>query len=115
MLGHDRRTLPHRQGAPLAPTQATDNSTQRTGGHDSRAQQGYGATTTGGSPALLDTMMNAATLAARWDTSTGHLANMRAQSRGPAYLKIGSRVLYRLADVTAWEDASRVTTLDGAA
>ncbi len=44
-------------------------------------------------------------LAARWGVTTGHLANLRHQGEGIGYLKIGSRVAYRLADVLAYEDA----------
>lgn len=42
-------------------------------------------------------------LADRWGVSRGHLANERSDGRGPTYLKIGSRVLYRIADIEAYE------------
>ena len=42
-------------------------------------------------------------LAARWCVSAGHLANLRCEGRGPAYLKLGARVAYRLADVEEYE------------
>lgn len=58
--------------------------------------------------------LNTEELAARLSTTTGRLANMRSQGRGPAYVKIGSRVLYRLADVESYENAHRVSTLDAA-
>lgn len=58
--------------------------------------------------------LSAKVLAARWTTTTGRLGNMRCDGRGPAYVKIGSRVLYRLSDVEAYEAAHRVTTLDAA-
>lgn len=47
-------------------------------------------------------------LAKRWHSSPGHLANLRGASRGPAYVKIGNKVLYDLADVEAYEQAGRV-------
>lgn len=42
-------------------------------------------------------------LATRLKITPGALRIMRARGQGPAYLKIGRRVRYRLADVTAWE------------
>jgi hypothetical protein len=44
-------------------------------------------------------------LAARWSgaISTGTLANWRSQGKGPAFQKIGGRVLYLETDVAAWE------------
>jgi hypothetical protein len=56
----------------------------------------YGGTT-------LSTM-NALALAERWDTTAGRLANMRSEGVGPHYLKIGTRVLYRVDDVRDYED-----------
>ncbi|NYF99213.1 helix-turn-helix domain-containing protein [Janibacter cremeus] len=44
-------------------------------------------------------------LAERWGCSTGHLANLRTEGRGLPFLKFPGRVLYRLADVLAYEDA----------
>lgn len=48
-------------------------------------------------------------LAARWQVSKGHLANLRSAGTGPAYLKLGGRVLYRLADIEDYEGHARVT------
>lgn len=41
----------------------------------------------------------------RWHGTIGKgtLANWRAKKRGPAYVKIGGRVLYPLEQVEAWE------------
>lgn len=50
-------------------------------------------------------------LADRWGVSRGHLANERSDGRGPTYLKIGSRVLYRLADIETYESARLVTAV----
>jgi len=35
-------------------------------------------------------------------------ANLRSAGTGPAYLKLGGRVLYRLTDVEDYEERSRV-------
>jgi hypothetical protein len=48
-------------------------------------------------------------LAERWSVSVGHLANLRSAGTGPAYLKLGGRILYRLADVEDYETRARVT------
>jgi predicted DNA-binding transcriptional regulator AlpA len=37
------------------------------------------------------------------------LANWRYQGRGPAFIKLGGLVRYSDADLTAWEDAHRVS------
>lgn len=42
-------------------------------------------------------------LAARWGTTVKRLANDRSQGRGPKFLKVGASVLYRVADVEAFE------------
>jgi hypothetical protein len=47
-------------------------------------------------------------LADRWGVTTGHLANQRHQGGGIGYVKIGSRVAYRYADVVAYENAHYV-------
>jgi hypothetical protein len=45
-------------------------------------------------------------LAKRWLISPRTLEQWRWQGRGPRYLKIGGRVIYRLAEVEAYEAAS---------
>jgi hypothetical protein len=45
-------------------------------------------------------------LAKRWLVSPRTLEQWRWQGRGPLYLKLGGRVVYRLADVEAFEAAS---------
>ena len=45
-------------------------------------------------------------LAARWQISPRTLEQWRWQGRGPRFLKIGGRVVYRLSDVEAFEAAS---------
>lgn len=51
-----------------------------------------------------------AELSKRWNgaVTTGTLANWRNQGKGPAFQKIGSRVLYRLDQVVAYEAANVV-------
>jgi hypothetical protein len=45
-------------------------------------------------------------LAERWRISSRTLEQWRWQGRGPHYLKIGGRVVYRLSDIEAFESAS---------
>ena len=54
-------------------------------------------------------LLTPAQLADRWGVSTGHLANLRHLGGGISYLKIGSRVAYRYADVLAYEAARYVS------
>lgn len=42
-------------------------------------------------------------LAQRWLCSTSRLQHWRSKNQGPAYLKIGGRVLYRIADIQDFE------------
>jgi hypothetical protein len=42
-------------------------------------------------------------LAARWRMHPGTLSNWRQAGRGPAFIKVGSKVLYPLSAVEAWE------------
>ena len=46
-------------------------------------------------------------LAKRWVIRTETLSQWRWNGRGPQYLKIGRRVLYRLEDVLSFEDNKR--------
>lgn len=46
-------------------------------------------------------------LAQRWGLSAAHLANLRSEGKGCAFLKLGSAVRYRLSDVLDYE-AGRV-------
>jgi hypothetical protein len=54
-------------------------------------------------------LLTPAQLADRWHMSTGHLANLRHQGEGIGYVKIGSRVAYRFADVVAYENEHYVS------
>ena len=49
-------------------------------------------------------LLTPAQLADRWGVSIGHLANLRHHGEGIGYLKIGSRIAYRLADVVDYEN-----------
>ena len=46
-------------------------------------------------------------LAQRWNISPRTLERWRWIGEGPAYLKIGGRVVYRLEDIEAYEAKSR--------
>ena len=51
--------------------------------------------------------LNQIELARRWKISHRTLERWRWTGRGPAFLKIGGRVVYRVADVEAFEAAQR--------
>ena len=59
----------------------------------------------------LARLFTPAELAERWQCSPGHLANMRSAGVGPVYLKLGSSIRYRVADVQAYEQSSEVASL----
>jgi hypothetical protein len=50
-------------------------------------------------------------LARRWGLSHRTLERWRHDHHGPAYLKVGGRIIYRLADIEAYEAARRRTTI----
>lgn len=56
---------------------------------------------------MPQTHFNQADLAARLNISPRTLERWRWTGEGPAFLKIGSRVVYRLEDVEAFEQARR--------
>jgi predicted DNA-binding transcriptional regulator AlpA len=47
--------------------------------------------------------------------SVAYLRKARRQGRGPAYLRIGRTIRYRIADLDAWLDAHRVVTRESRA
>lgn len=49
--------------------------------------------------------LNQVDLARRWSLSPRTLERWRWLGQGPRYLKIGGRVVYRLEDISAYEDA----------
>ena len=60
------------------------------------------------------TCLNQTELAARWSISARTLERWRWTGEGPAFLKIGGRVVYRLEDVEAYErNQLRASTADG--
>ena len=48
-------------------------------------------------------------LAARWLTNKRSLYRMRAEGTGPPYLKIGVSILYKLADIEAYEKQNTIS------
>ena len=44
------------------------------------------------------------TLAERWNVTIATLSQWRWNGRGPQYLKLGRRVMYRIQDIAAFED-----------
>ena len=50
-------------------------------------------------------------LARRWNISPRTLENWRWLGQGPAYLKVGGRVLYRIEDVETFEAANLRTSV----
>lgn len=55
----------------------------------------------------MDGYLTPKDLASRWKNTITlkTLANWRSQGDGPAYTKIGGRVMYRMVDVVRWEDS----------
>jgi hypothetical protein len=53
----------------------------------------------------MDEFLKPAELAARWRTTVETLKTDRYRGRGPAYVKRGATVLYRLSDVEKYEEA----------
>ena len=52
---------------------------------------------------MSDVCVNQKELAARWKISHRTLERWRWAQEGPRYLKLGSRVIYRLSDIEAFE------------
>ncbi len=48
-------------------------------------------------------IINSKTLATRWRMSPATLARWRHEGRGPLFLKIGGKILYRLEDIENFE------------
>jgi len=55
-------------------------------------------------------MLTPEELADRWANDVRTLANWRSLKRGPAYVKIGSSVMYRIEDVLEYEKNNTVHT-----
>lgn len=56
---------------------------------------------------MADQFLNQVHLARRWQISPRTLERWRYTGEGPAYVKIGGRVVYKLADVEAYENGRR--------
>ena len=54
---------------------------------------------------MSDTFLNQSRLASRWTLSPRTLERWRWKGEGPAYLKLGGRVVYRIEDILAYEQA----------
>lgn len=52
---------------------------------------------------INDTLITAEVLANRWNLAPTTLSQWRWNGRGPTFLKIGRRVLYRLNDIEHFE------------
>ena len=55
---------------------------------------------------MLPIHLHQSELAHRWKISSRTLERWRWEGRGPPYLKIGGRVVYRLADIEEFEAAN---------
>ena len=56
---------------------------------------------------MSEQFLNQARLADRWHISPRTLERWRWKGEGPAFVKIGGRVVYRLDDIRAFEEARR--------
>lgn len=56
---------------------------------------------------MIEQLLSPGYLAEHLGVSEGQLAQMRYLGTGPAYLKVGARVRYALADVEEWLHSSR--------
>ena len=54
----------------------------------------------------MEDYWNEVQLARRWGISHRTLQRWRCQGKGPPYLKLCGRVLYRAAEVLQWENAN---------
>lgn len=66
------------------------------------------------SPTATPELLTEQMLALRWHCSTSRLQRWRADQKGPANLKIGGKVLYRLEDLRQYEKAHIVQALSDA-
>ena len=54
-------------------------------------------------------LMSQKQLAARWQMSKRSLYRMRSEGTGPPYIKIGVSILYKLADIEAYEKQNTIS------
>jgi predicted DNA-binding transcriptional regulator AlpA len=55
----------------------------------------------------VDQHLDENAVAKRWAMSARTLQRWRQEDKGPAYLKLGGRVVYRLVDIETWEREQR--------
>lgn len=53
--------------------------------------------------------MTTKALAKKWNISPGTLANWRSQKRGPKFLRLGRKVVYKFEDIEKFEDVNAVS------
>ena len=53
----------------------------------------------------MDNHLDENRLAERWSMSARTLQRWRQDGKGPPFLKLGGRVMYRLCDIEAWENS----------
>jgi hypothetical protein len=95
-----RRRLHHEDLKQMASLRARDDQAgSQCGQRKTRPRKPIPAPPTNQAADLLTEQM----LAHRWHCSTSRLQRWRIDSRGPAYLKIGGKVLHRLADIREYE------------
>jgi predicted DNA-binding transcriptional regulator AlpA len=54
----------------------------------------------------MNDFLNEVEVADRWGMSHRTLQRWRSQRKGPPFLKLCGKVLYRLSDITNWENAN---------
>lgn len=59
---------------------------------------------------MSDTFLNTAEAAHRLGVSASYLNKLRLTGGGPVFVKLGAKVVYDLADLTAWVSARRRTS-----
>lgn len=53
---------------------------------------------------MITKLLTSRQIAKRWKMHPGSIANMRAQGKGPRFIKFGRKVLYRLSTIDAFEE-----------
>ena len=64
-------------------------------------------TTTPGDTSTVEKLLTPQALSEHLGVPTTTLANWRYLHRGPAYVRVGRHVRYRVEDVTAWTETQR--------
>lgn len=53
-------------------------------------------------------LIRPAVLAGRWNTTIDSLAQWRLQKKGPVYVKIVGKILYRISDIEKYEEENSI-------